>query len=197
MNFRYGSQPLSVTDVAGFVVSGEVPPESVVTCMAGFATLGRLSARSSPLVGSESVVTSMAGFAVRTQPGARTWMPAAFRYPLAVSRRTPVACSMRRKDQPSRPKAIICCRLSSLNTLLMPREATLPPRVVNVPGDYFSMAGFEVTLYGRFWVTPEADYQVSMKFLAECGTGMAEQLISVSTPNTSGLFDPKVDKMDL
>jgi hypothetical protein len=37
----------------------------------------------------------------------------------------------------------------------MPREATLPPRVVNVPGDYFSMAGFEVTLYGRFWVTPE------------------------------------------
>ena len=129
MNFRYGSQPLSVTDVAGFVVSGEVPPESVVT--------------------------SMAGFAVRTQPGARTWMPAAFKYPLAVSRRTPVACSMRRKDQPSRPKAIICCRLSSLNTLLMPREATLPPRVVNVPGDYFSMAGFEVTLYGRFWVTPE------------------------------------------
>jgi hypothetical protein len=101
------------------------------------------------------VVTSMAGFVVRTQPGARTWMPAAFRYPLAVSRRTPVACSMRRKDQPSRPKAIICCRLSSLNTLLMPREATLPPRVVNVPGDYFSMAGFEVTLYGRFWVTPE------------------------------------------
>lgn len=37
----------------------------------------------------------------------------------------------------------------------MPREATLPPRVVNVPGDYFSMAGFEVTLYGCFWVTPE------------------------------------------
>ena len=72
-------------------------------------------------------------------------MPAAFRYPLAVSRRTPVACSIRRKDQPSLPKAIICCRLSSLNPLLMPREATLPPRVVNVPGDYFSMAGFEVT----------------------------------------------------
>ena len=130
MNFRYGSQPLSVTDVAGFVVSGEVPPESVVT--------------------------SMAGFAVRTQPGARTWMPVAFRYPLAVSRRTPVACSMRRKDQPSRPKAIICCRLSSLNTLLMSLEATLPLSVVNVPNDYFYMAGFEVTLHGRFWVTAEA-----------------------------------------
>jgi hypothetical protein len=37
----------------------------------------------------------------------------------------------------------------------MPREATLPSRVVNVPGDYFSMAGFEVTLYGRFWVSTE------------------------------------------
>src|SRR5215217_920283 len=142
MNFRYGSQPLSVTDVAGFVVSGEVPPESVVTCMAGFATWGRLSARSSPLVGSESVVTSMAGFAVRTHPGARTWMPAAFIYALAVSRRTPVACSMRRKDQPSRPKAIICCRLSALNTLLMAPEATCLAGDVNVPA--------RLLLYGRF-----------------------------------------------
>jgi hypothetical protein len=37
----------------------------------------------------------------------------------------------------------------------MPPEATLPPSDVNVPGDYFSLAGFEVTTYGRFWVTPE------------------------------------------
>src|SRR5688572_15904341 len=62
---------------------------------------------------------------------------------------------MRRKDQPRRPKAIICCRLSSLNTLLMPLQASLPRSAVNVPRDYFSMAGFEVTIYGRFWVTPE------------------------------------------
>jgi hypothetical protein len=38
----------------------------------------------------------------------------------------------------------------------MALEATLPHSVVNVPGDYFSMAGFEVTTYGRFWVSPEA-----------------------------------------
>ena len=31
----------------------------------------------------------------------------------------------------------------------------MPLNVVNVPGDYFSMAGFEVTTYGRFWVSPE------------------------------------------
>ena len=49
---------------------------------------------------------------------------------------------MRRKDQPSRPKAIICCRLSSLNTLLMTPEATLPPGDVNVPA--------RLLLYGRF-----------------------------------------------
>jgi len=93
----------------------------------------------------------MAGFAARPQPpGGRTLIPAAFTYPPAVSRRTPVACSIRRKDHPSRPKAMICCRLSSLNTLLMALEVTLPPSVVNVPGDYFSLAGFEVTIHGRF-----------------------------------------------
>jgi len=37
----------------------------------------------------------------------------------------------------------------------MSLEATLPHSDVNVPGDYFSLAGFEVTTYGRFWVTPE------------------------------------------
>jgi hypothetical protein len=38
-------------------------------------------------------------------------------YPLAVSRRTPVVCSIRRSDQPSRPRAITCCCFSSLKTL--------------------------------------------------------------------------------
>src|ERR1041385_8412507 len=137
MNSRYGSQLLSVCPVDGGFVGDLVRPESVVTCMAGFATLGRLSVSSRPFVGLESVVTSMAGFAVRTQPGARTWMPAVLRYALAVSRRTPMTCSMRRKDQPRRPKAIICCRLSSLNTLLMPLQASLPRSVVNVPDDFF------------------------------------------------------------
>jgi len=37
----------------------------------------------------------------------------------------------------------------------MAPEGTSPPSDVNVPGDYFSLAGFEVTTYGRFWVTPE------------------------------------------
>ena len=34
----------------------------------------------------------------------------------------------------------------------MAPEGTSPRSEVNVPGDYFSLAGFEVTTYGRFWV---------------------------------------------
>jgi len=43
----------------------------------------------------------------------------------------------------------------------MPLQATLPLSVVNVPNDYFSMAGFEVTLHGGFCVTPEEPLQVA------------------------------------
>ena len=32
----------------------------------------------------------------------------------------------------------------------------MPRGDVNVPGDYFSLAGFEVFMYGRFWVFTEA-----------------------------------------
>jgi hypothetical protein len=38
----------------------------------------------------------------------------------------------------------------------MAPEATLPRGDVNVPGDYFSLAGFEVIMDGRFWVLTEA-----------------------------------------
>jgi hypothetical protein len=54
----------------------------------------------------------VAGFGGQTRgrpPRPRTGMPAAFRYSLAVSRRTPVVSPMRRSDQPSRPSATICC----------------------------------------------------------------------------------------
>lgn len=51
-------------------------------------------------------------------PGPRIAIPTAFTYPLAVSRRTPVASSIRRSDHPSRPNANTCCFFSSLKTLL-------------------------------------------------------------------------------
>src|SRR5215468_467392 len=119
----------------------------------------------------------MAGFAGarRPHPGKHTATPAAFKYPLAVSLRTPVASSMRRKDHPSFPNAITCCFFSSLKTLLMPREPIRAPLGVNVPG--FAMAGFQVTLYGRIWVTAEGIGRSSM--IAACAlirTGLSVEL---------------------
>jgi hypothetical protein len=66
-----------------------------------------------------------------------------------------VTCSMRRKGHPSFPSAMTCCFFSSLKTLLMPTEPIRAPVGVNVPG--FPMAGFQLTLHGRIWVTPEGD----------------------------------------
>src|SRR5215469_12930259 len=137
---RYASQTLADGgETPCFCEKGAI--KSGVTSMAGFAP--------------ESGVTCMAGFAGarRPHPARNTATPAVFRYPLAVSLRTPVASSMRRKDHPSFPSAITCCFLSLLKTLLMPREPIRAPSGVNVPG--FPMAGFQLTLYGRIWVTPE------------------------------------------
>src|SRR5438445_11747630 len=60
---------------------------------------------------------------------------------------------MCRRDHPSFPSEITCCFLSVLKTLLMPSEPIRALSGVNVPG--FPMAGFQLTLYGRIWATPE------------------------------------------
>ena len=62
---------------------------------------------------------------------------------------------MRRKGHPSRPRAITCCFFASLKTLLIPTKATALRRNQR-PRASFSLAGFQVTLIGRFWVTAEA-----------------------------------------
>ena len=119
-------------------------PKSVITSLAGFA-------------GEESVITSLAGFGgVRPHPpGARTGIPAALRYAAMVSRRMCAALSMRRNDHPRRPKAITCCLFSSFKTLLT-FDGGYRPRVgFNVPSDGLSLAGFQLIMYGRFWVITE------------------------------------------
>lgn len=119
MSSRYGSHALaagarpgrSSAAVGGSVVDSlaglAVGPESVVDSLAGFAA------------GPESVVDRLAGFGARRVRGARTAIPAAFRYELAVSRRTPVASWIRRSDHPSRPSASTCCFFSSLKTFTL------------------------------------------------------------------------------
>ena len=72
---------------------------------------------------------------------------------------------MRRSGHPSRPRAITCCRFASLKTLLMPTEATTPPVGINVPDSYSRWPVFQVTLIGRFCVTPEALPRIFLRFL--------------------------------
>jgi hypothetical protein len=88
-------------------------------------------------------------------PAGRTAIPAAFRYAAPVSRRTPVACWMRRSVHPSRPNAETCCFFSLFKTLAMAtRLQCLSPESVSRSSS--SLAGFQVTIIGRFWVTTEA-----------------------------------------
>ena len=102
---------------------------------------------------------TMAAFAgaSRRRPRPRTGTPAAFSYSLMVSRRMQVSRSMRRSDQPSWPGDTICCRASLSKTFPIP---TLNHRLrvaVNVSVDgHQEMAGFEVSINGRFWVSTEA-----------------------------------------
>jgi len=100
----------------------------------------------------------MAGFAGARPhlPGGRKAIPAAFRYAAAVSRRTPVARWMRRRDHPSRPNAMTCCLFCSLKALLTSSEGIALALEFNVLDEELSLAGSQVIMYGRFWVFTEA-----------------------------------------
>src|SRR4051812_26542901 len=98
MSSRYGSHALAAGARLGHARAESVDTPSR---LAGFEA-------GSP---SESVDTPsrLAGFGVAgawRARGARTAIPAALRYALAVSRRTPVAFSISRRLQPSPPSAI-------------------------------------------------------------------------------------------
>src|SRR5947207_14160841 len=63
---------------------------------------------------------------------------------------------MRRSDHPSRPSAITCCRFSALKTLDIPAAGVQPTAQVNVSAPGAALAGFQVSINGRFWVSTEA-----------------------------------------
>src|SRR5215471_21715324 len=98
-----------------------------------------------------------------------------------VSRRTRVVSWIFRRDHPSRPKAMICCFVSSFKTFAMLREATHPPAAVNVLDvSSESMAAFQVFTYGRLWVfTEEHASSLSQcalrRHLSEVRTGCAKE----------------------
>src|SRR5207249_10811080 len=62
---------------------------------------------------------------------------------------------MRRSDHPSRPSAITCSRFSALKTLAIPAAGAKPTTHVNVSAPGAALAGFQVSINGRFWVSTE------------------------------------------
>src|SRR5437870_12924827 len=62
---------------------------------------------------------------------------------------------MRRSDHPSRPSAITCSRFSALKTLAIPAAGAKPTAQVNVSAPGAALAGFQVSINGRFWVSTE------------------------------------------
>src|SRR5438094_966441 len=64
---------------------------------------------------------------------------------------------MRRSDHPSRPSAITCCRFSALKTLPIPAAGVQPTAQVNVSAPGAALAGFQVSINGRFWVSTEVE----------------------------------------
>ena len=104
----------------------------------------------------ESGDTSLAGFAGgrRPQPPAGlTAIPAALRYAPAVSRgfRSLSQCAVTASQAgPARSPAVVCRRSRHCSRR---GRVTLPSGSMSCPSP---LAGFEVSLIGRFWVSPEA-----------------------------------------
>src|SRR5208282_505203 len=98
---------------------------------------------------------------------------------------------MRRSGHPSRPRAMTCCFFASLKTLLISTKAKcLTPKSTSRAS--FSLAGFQVTLIGRFWVTPEG-MALARRLLGEGPLADAMSLLtSVHFGPFGRLSDPRV-----
>src|SRR5207247_7728729 len=69
---------------------------------------------------------------------------------------------MRRSVQPNCPRAMTCCFFVSLKMLAMPAEGprSLPPR--QRLERLLPMAVFQVSMYGRFWVSTEDTFSMAI-----------------------------------
>src|SRR5712692_5508190 len=62
---------------------------------------------------------------------------------------------MRRSVQPNWPRAMTCCFFASLKMLAMLAEGRTAPPPRQRLERLLPMAGFQVSIYGRFWVSTE------------------------------------------
>src|ERR1700687_903403 len=155
---RYGSHALALGDLPGGGGGAGPLGEPGAAARRGGCSVAESVDTSPPLAGfdpAESVDTSLAGFGAWPHRRRAIAMPASFRYALAVSRRTPMLVSMRRSGHPSRPNAMTCCRFCSLKTFAIPAARHASSAYVNVLAHRFPLAGFQVSTFGRFWVSTE------------------------------------------
>jgi hypothetical protein len=64
---------------------------------------------------------------------------------------------VRLSTHPRRPSPITCSRFSVLKTLAILAVGTGPTAAVNVSIPAVSLAGFQVSIIGRFWVSTEGN----------------------------------------
>src|ERR1700736_5460469 len=77
-----------------------------------------------------------------------------------------------------------CCLFSSLKTLLTVTEDSVLTPAFNVLDDGLQLAGFQVTLTGRFWVTPEGgNHRVNVYNRARKGQRARRFVRCVCIPN--------------
>src|SRR3989442_10684811 len=62
---------------------------------------------------------------------------------------------MRRSVQPNCPRAMTCRFFASLKMFAMPAEGRTPPPPRQRLERLLPMAGFQLSIYGRFWVSTE------------------------------------------
>src|SRR5207249_11370581 len=72
---------------------------------------------------------------------------------------------MRRSVQPNCPRAMTCCFFASLKMLAMSAEGprSRPPR--QRLERLLPMAGFQTSIYGRFWVSTEDKCDLNVRHL--------------------------------
>ena len=77
---------------------------------------------------------------------------------------------MRRSDHPSRPSARIVASFARSRRCSHRRRVIALTSELNVGASGFSMAGFEVTPYGRFWAT-RGDERLELPAGPNCASG--------------------------
>src|SRR3989442_11796247 len=91
---------------------------------------------------------------------------------------------MRRSVQPNWPRAMTCRFFASLKMFAMPAEGRTPPPPRQRLERLLPMAGFQLSIYGRFWVSTEAEAE-------------RDQQAVHATPAPGGGIEPQPERAEI